>query len=268
MNAEPGSTAQDGTQAIRRAAAILERIAVASQGGPPTLSEICTAVKLPRSTTHRILKCLAETGLADYDPGSRRYEVGPLAYELGLAVPARTLDSAPLCSAVDRIAARINVTAYLMRRSGIHAVCIHKAEGKAVIRVIPVEVGHRRVLGVGAGATALLATLDEASVDRVLSGADDAFGSCENLDAETVREAVDHARKSGFATSWGRAYKAVFGLGAAIPTREPPAEFAISIAVYAPDVDEARIARWTAVIAEEIDIVTARQRETAAAVGA
>ncbi len=56
----------DGTQAIRRAAAILRRIGQAnSRGvGPSTIAE---ALDLPRSTTHRILKCLVEEGLAHHD---------------------------------------------------------------------------------------------------------------------------------------------------------------------------------------------------------
>lgn len=263
MSDRDASTSQDGTQAIRRAAGILQRIARVSEGAPPTLREISESVGLPRSTTHRILKCLSETGLASYDEGKRLYEVGPLCYELGLAVSERVLDIGPLCAAVDRVAARINVTTYLMRRSGIHAVCVHKAEGNSVIRVIPVEVGQRRFLGVGAGATALLAALDDAAVSKILDAVGPELDSYANLGTEAIRDAVATTRSTGFATSHSRVYKSVFGLAQAIPARGGASEFAISIAVHAPDVDEPQIARWRAVLAEEIaTAVTSRSATT------
>ncbi|MBF9033549.1 helix-turn-helix domain-containing protein [Rhodobacterales bacterium HKCCE2091] len=254
---------RDGTQAVRRAAAILQRIAQVSEGAPPSLREISASVGLPRSTAHRILKCLADTGLVAYDADRRHYEVGPLCYELGLAVSERVLDMAPLCAAVDRVAARTNVTTYLMRRSGIHAVCIHKAEGNAVIRVIPVEVGQRRFLGVGAGATALLAALDDDAIERILGAIGSEFDRYADLSPDIVREAVAATRATGFSVSRSRAYRSVFGLGHAVAAGgsgavgSRAAEFAISIAVHAPEVDEARIDGWKTVIGEEIARVSA-----------
>ena len=196
---------QDGTQAIRRAAAILQRIAHVSDDAPATLRSISEAVDLPRSTAHRILKCLPATGLATYDSATRRYEVGMLCYELGLAVTDEALQLAPWAAAADRVAQRSNVTTYLMRRSGMEAVCVHKAEGRTVIRVIPVEVGQRRYLGVGAGATALLAGLPDAAVERILGSIAPELDAFENLTPDLVREAVAAARASGFAESRGRA---------------------------------------------------------------
>ena len=94
---------QEGTQAIRRAASILKQIAHVPEGGSATLRAISEAVDLPRSTAHRILKCLTETELAAYNPQTRRYEIGMLSYELGLAVTDRALDVAPFAAAADRI---------------------------------------------------------------------------------------------------------------------------------------------------------------------
>lgn len=246
---------QDGTQAIRRAAAILQRIAHVSENHPPTLREISSAVDLPRSTTHRILKCLTETGLAAYDAKSRKYEIGLLTYELGLAVTDRVLDLLPWRAAVDRIARRADVTTYLMHRSGIEAVCLHKAEGNSVIRVIPVEVGQRRFLGVGAGATALLATLEDGAISRILQAIEGELGRYENLTVDNIRASISEARETGFALSSSRAYRSIFGMGTVIPTRYGLPEFAISIAVHAPDVSETLIHRWKEIIAEEISSV-------------
>ncbi|OWU84385.1 IclR family transcriptional regulator [Oceanicola sp. 22II-s10i] len=249
---------QDGTQAIRRAAAILKRIAHEADGENATLASISQAVDLPRSTAHRILKCLTDTGLATYDPKSRRYEIGMLAYELGLAVSDNVLQLAPWAAAADRVAQRANVTTYLMRRSGMEAVCVHKAEGRTLIRVIPVEVGQRRYLGVGAGATALLAALPDDTVTRVLEAIAPELGTYEALNPDTIRSAVAKARSTGFAESEGRAYRSIYGLGAGIRAHMGASDLAISIAAHAPDVDATRIAEWKRIISEEIAATAAR----------
>jgi len=243
---------QDGTQAIRRAAAILQRIARVSENHPPTLREISASVGLTRSTTHRILKCLTDTGLASYDPRLRKYKIGLLTYELGLAVTDQVLDLLPLRAAVDRISRHANVTTYLMHRSGIEAVCLHKAEANSVIRVIPVEVGQRRFLGVGAGATALLAALEDETIARVLKTIESDLGRYANLSVSNIRAAIAQARQTGFAVSDGHAYKSIFGMGKAIPTKHGLPEFAISIAVHAPDVNDALIDSWKEIFKREI----------------
>ncbi|MAM62193.1 helix-turn-helix domain-containing protein [Maritimibacter sp. UBA3975] len=249
---------QDGTQAIRRAAAILRQISHVSGDAPRNLRAISEAVGLPRSTTHRILKSLTDTGLAAYDTASRKYEVGMLSYELGLAVSDRVLALAPWTACVDRVAERSNVTTYLMRRSGFEAVCMHKAEGRAVIRVIPVEVGQRRYLGVGAGATALLAGLPDETVERVIGTIAPELGGFENLDADSVRQAVATTRETGFSESRGRAYRSIFGMGMGVCAFAEEPDLAISIAVHSDEVDEGRIADWKAILREEIGETQAR----------
>ncbi len=244
---------QDGTQAIRRAAEMLRRIAQASDTGAATLRDISESLGLSRSTAHRILKCLTDEGLAAYDPVSRRYEIGLLSYELGLAVTDRALGLVPLSAAADRIAARSNVTTYVMRRSGIEAVCVHRAEGRAVIRAIPVEVGQRRFLGVGAGATALLAALGDPAVERVLVSIAPELARYHNLSVESIRASVAQTRAEGFAESHGRAYASVYGLGLVVRSSTETPSFALSIAAPAPTADAARIAEWKAILAEEAE---------------
>jgi len=259
---------QDGTQAIRRAAAILQRIAHVSGNEAPSLRSISQAVDLPRSTAHRILKCLTDTGLAHYDPKTRRYEIGMLSYELGLAVTDNVLQLAPWASAADRVAQRANVTTYLLRRSGMEAVCVHKAEGRTVIRVIPVEVGQRRYLGVGAGATALLAGLPDATIERIIAAVTPELATYADLTPERIRDAVAETRRTGFSESHGRAYRSIYGLAVGVSAHAAEPDIAISIAAHAPEVDEGRIRDWKAIITEEIAATRDRLAALEAASGA
>lgn len=247
-------TTSDGTQAIRRAASILQRIARVTGDSAPTLPEIAASEGLSRSTAHRILKCLVETDLAAYDSKTRRYEIGLLSYELGLAATAGAVDLAHWSRRVENIAHRTEATTYLMRRSGVEAVCIYKADGTSLVRVAPVKVGQRRYLGVGAGATALLAALDDNTVERTIAAIASELSQFSSLSPDTILASVSAVRQSGFAVSRGQVYSSVFGLGVAIPRLDHPAELAVSIAAHQADVSEPRIRAWKQIISEELGL--------------
>lgn len=255
MSENPASESNvDGTQAIRRAAAILRRIGQ-GDGRGVGLSAITDAVKLPRSTTHRILKCLVDEGLVRHDTDLRRYTVGRFAYELGLQVTPEILEIGRWRVAVDRVAQRTGVTSYLMGRSGIEATCLLKTDGNAVIRVIPVEVGQRRLLGVGAGSTALLAALDPRIADDIIQSIAPLYKNYSSLTEDQVRRLVDETRTSGFAVSRGNVVRDVIGIGMAIPTENGSPTLALSIASLASQTDEDAIDRWKRVIKFEVDAV-------------
>jgi DNA-binding IclR family transcriptional regulator len=244
----------DGTQAIRRAAALLRLI---GQGGSEGLGlgAMTEALQLPRSTTHRILKCLTEEGLVKHQQDRRRYVVGRLTYELGLAVTNDALEIAQWHIAVDRVAKRTGATSYLMGRSGIEAACLLKAEGNTVIRVIPVEVGQRRLLGVGGGSAALLAALDADTAERIIQAVAPALGSYPNLNEAVIRTIVDEARITGFAVSRSNVVKDVIGIGMAIPKTDGTPYLALSIAALASQANDQTIDEWKQIIRQEIESV-------------
>jgi DNA-binding IclR family transcriptional regulator len=251
-NTERPASENDGTQAIRRAAAMLQRIARVTTGVSPTLGDISASMGLSRSTTHRILKSLVDTGLAVYDADSRRYGIGMLAFELGLAVTDPLSGVGQWQLAVERIARRTQATTYLMRRSGMEAVCVFKADGTSLVRVMPVTVGQRRLLGVGAGATALLAALDDAAVDQMIAAMTAELRQLGTRTPEQLREDVAATRRAGYATSLGKVYQAVVGLGMVVPGSGEPPEYAVSIAAHETDASPANMARWTAILHEEL----------------
>jgi len=247
----------DGTQAIRRAAAILRRLGKGGTQGVG-LADITQALQLPRSTTHRILKCLVEEGLVRHDTERRRYFAGQLTYELGLTATSSALELAKWRVAVDRVSQRTGVTAYLMSRSGVEATCILKTEGNSVIRVIPVEVGQRRFLGIGAGATALLAALDTETRERIIRTIGPYLPVYSSLTENKVRDLVHETLKLGYTVSRGNVVRDVVGIGMAIPNGDATPHLALSIAGLASQGDEKGIGNWVQVLRQEIAAVLSR----------
>lgn len=240
-----------GAQSIRRAAAVLRAMGKAGAEGA-TLAEVARACGLARSTAHRILRCLVEERLAGAPGPDKRYRMGELVHELSLAPSASTLEVAHWRPVVARIAHRTGATAYLMRRSGVEAVCLAKADSQALMRFVPVEVGQRRLLGVGGGATALLASLEQEHCEQVLALIAPGLQQYPRLTPASVRNAVRMARKTGFAVSQGTVVADGFGMGVAVPSASGVPYLALSIAAHSSVVTESAIGEWKRVLAQEM----------------
>jgi DNA-binding IclR family transcriptional regulator len=229
----------DGTQAIRRAVTILKIIASGRDPGV-TLAHVSKTIQLSRSTTHRILKCLVAERLIEQEPQEHRYTIGRLAYELGLSVVRDFHVTTEWTHFVDTVARLTNHTAYLLARSGTDAVCIQKADGRGLLRVVPVDVGQRRPLGVGAGAIALLSTFGPAEIERIVQSITPSLHQFPNLTPERVISDALEAKKRGFSISRGRVFNEVVGLGFMLPTTAE-SHLAVSIAAPASAVSEERL---------------------------
>ena len=158
----------EGAQAIGRATEILRVVARIQRSGA-TLANVCRATNLSRSTAFRMLRSLTEERLLEYDADAHRYYIGPLAYELGLAAQGQADLIASWRERIERIALRTGLTTYLVARSDSEVVCLATAQGSGVIRAVPLTIGQRLPLGVGAGSLAILSSLDDAEVEGILS---------------------------------------------------------------------------------------------------
>lgn len=246
----PAEESASGTQAIRRAAAVLRAIGKAGPEGA-SLAEVARDCTLARSTAHRILRCLVEERLCEPGP-DKRYRMGELVHELSLAPSASMLEVAHWRPVIATISRRTGATAYLMRRSGVEAVCLAKADSQALMRFVPVEVGQRRLLGVGAGATSLLAALDKEHCEQVIDLIAPGLRAYPRLSPASLRNAVRLARKSGIAVSQGTVAADGFGMGIAVPSASGSPYLALSIAAHASVVTESVIAEWKKILVQEL----------------
>jgi DNA-binding IclR family transcriptional regulator len=155
---EVEETPRKGTQSLQRALALLREVTASSRGGL-SVAEMAARAGIDRTTAHRMARSLAAEGLFDYSSETRRYFLGPLAYEIGLAASERA-DLPKLCAApMKRIAEQTGDTVFLMLRSDCDAVCAARTEGHYPVKTFVVDVGTRRPLGVGAGSLAIFSAL-------------------------------------------------------------------------------------------------------------
>lgn len=189
---------RSGTQSIERALCVMRVVASRNRGGT-RLTEISRLARLEQSTTHRILKCLIAGGMIQYNNESRRYHLGHLIFEMGLAAASKFNVQAICRPALSRLAEKTADTIFLTIRSGFDTVCLDRKEGGFPIRTLTLDIGARRPLGVGAGGIALLMSLPEAETNEILNANALQFGNFNNLTVPEVQALVARSKEFGFA---------------------------------------------------------------------
>jgi DNA-binding IclR family transcriptional regulator len=151
-------TIRTGTQSLERATQLLRVLSERDRFGWGLL-DLAARVGLSRSTTHRLLAGLAREGLVQQRP-DRRYVLGPLVFELGLAMTAHDEFQRACGGPVARLAARFGTLAILYLRSGHDCVCAACAGPSPYASGL--EVGTRLPLVTTAGGVAILISLEPA----------------------------------------------------------------------------------------------------------
>jgi DNA-binding IclR family transcriptional regulator len=217
-----------GTQTIARASMLLRMIARTGIEGA-RLTYLKQSVGLPHPTVRRMLKCLIEERLVVQNETTRRYLLGPLNFELGLATTRDNRGEGAVRDIIRELAQLTGDTVYLMARSGAELVCIDRAEGDYAIRVHLFSVGGRRPLGFAAAGQALLACMDDASIEAIIERNERELGGHRRLTKEKIWEGIERARTRGFAISTDVYTVGISSIGIAIPVQEGTPVYAINV---------------------------------------
>lgn len=197
---------------IPRGVALLRLLATAGRKGA-ALTVLAQRAGLPNSTVHRLLAQLIKLRLVMQLDDRQAYVIGPLAYELGL-VAAQQFDIRQLCRpAMERLAAESAETVYLVQRSGMEAVCIDFEQGPGTLRVVTLQMGSRRPLGLGAGGLAILAAMPPDEIEEVLAVV---MGSIEKewrFTPQELRASLQEAQAQGYAVIKNRITPGVTAFG-------------------------------------------------------
>lgn len=222
---------EGSVKSVVRAAELLRLLGErAASGG--RLSDLARDAGFGKTTTHRLLSALCETGLAVQDAEDRRYHLGYELIRLGRA--ALRYDVAELARpALMRLARETGDTVFLSVREGMEAVCLDRAEGAFPIKTLTLNVGDRRPLGVGAGAMALLAFLPEEEIAEIVESLGPRLGDWPGYPAAELPRLAAEARARGHAHNGGRIVPGMTGVG--VPVRGPSGGVAASLSLAAVD---------------------------------
>ncbi|HBI84219.1 IclR family transcriptional regulator [Orrella sp. NBD-18] len=205
----------DGAQSVRRALVLLKLLASQHETGM-RLSDIVVSSGLVRSTAHRLLTCLIEEGFVEKDASGKRYRLGLQAMQLGFAVMNRMPLLEKFRPIMQKLARLSGDTVFLVIRQGDEALCLHRETGSFPVKVFTIDVGERRLIGVGAGGLAMLAGLDDEEIEQIYARHQQEYLQA-GLSVSQLRKAIKNTRKNGFSETVDSITHGVAGVGAAIP---------------------------------------------------
>jgi DNA-binding IclR family transcriptional regulator len=127
--------------AVTRATRVLEAL-VRSRSGA-SLTELAEQCSFAKSTASNLLQTMVAEGLVSYDPETRRYNLGPLLVEFGVAAITRTTAVTEARPFMERLAERTGLACLAIQpMPDGHFIAIAKIESRKDIKVT-IEVGER-----------------------------------------------------------------------------------------------------------------------------
>lgn len=193
----PDTRHPDGAQSVRKALAIL-RILAAGQESGVRLLDVARATGVNRSTVHRLMQVMIEEGAVEQNPATRRYLIGSDVSLMGMARMARFPIRGLAVPHLRMLSEKEGETSFLTIRSGDDSVCIAREAGSYQVKVLVIEVGARRPLGVGVSGMVLLAALPDDEIDGIMLRNDSRLRGL-GIAPDTLRQRVAQVRERGFA---------------------------------------------------------------------
>lgn len=248
-----------GVRAIARALQLLRILALGGEHGM-RLTDVLTHAGLSRPTTHRILQTLIAEGVAEQDPQTRRYRLGLEVGLLGMSRPAQLPVRAAAEPYLEALAQELGDTAFLSIRAGWDSVGIDRKTGSFPIKVLAIDVGARRPLGVGVAGVMLLASLPVEEAERICE-VNAARLPAEGPSMDAIRARVRAARTNGYAYSEVGLLRGTRAV--AVPVMDPYGQVvaALSVAAMADRLKPADLPRVTADMRSKAALITRRLDE-------
>ncbi len=243
-----------GALGIHRVVALLKLLAQHREQGLRFV-QIAELAGLERPTAHRVLKALSKEGMVERDPTTKRYLLGPLIFELGLAAAPHFNLSELSAPSLQRLAQRTGDTAFLFIRRSMDAVCVSRIQGNYPIQTPVVPIGGRQPLGVNAGGLALLLGLEQDDAQEIIKANAPRLEAYEDLDADELLRSLQESRALGYAVIGEKAVPGVTAIGLPIynPMKQPVA--ALTIAAITRRMTRARQAEIVPWLRQEVDEV-------------
>lgn len=207
----------DGARSLHRAVALLRLLSMRTATGW-RLSDLAEEAGLEHPTVHRMLACLLDEEMVVRVPGTRRYSLGPLAYELGVAAAPHFAIERLAEPGLVQLATETRDIVFLNVRSGAESVCVARFDGRRALKAYTVDVGTRRPLSLSAGGVAMLIALPRTEQSRLEALNLQTIVRRGEARQTAVRRMVRRSRRLGYGFNQEDIIPGIAAIGVAIRT--------------------------------------------------
>jgi DNA-binding IclR family transcriptional regulator len=209
-----------GAQTLRRGLSILKLLARYQVSGGLGVSEIARKLELSKATTVRLTRTLMDEQFVAQNGETRRYELGPESFAVGLAAEPNYALQRAAAPALRAVALETGDFVFFSVRHGLEAICLSRESGDLPYPQASLRVGDRHPLGLGAGGLAILGAMPKDEADAVLKiNAPAIVQRYPNMPLETVQRLLEQTREQGYAVIPGILAPGFWGIG--VPVLHP-----------------------------------------------
>ncbi|MFG5775464.1 IclR family transcriptional regulator [Comamonas sp. J-3] len=203
----------EGARSVYRALELLDLIARHQTDGI-SLPELVAITTLDRTTVYRLLSTLESEHLVERDTNTRRYFLGMESMQIGLSTMSRAPILDEYVPMMKALAHESQDTVFLVVRNGDYAQCLHLEQGSFPIRTVTQHVGGLRLLGLGTGGRAILATLPDKEIEDLQHRHQTEYAE-HGLAGDNLWKVVEAIRRNGHAQTVDIITPGVSGIGVA-----------------------------------------------------
>lgn len=129
---------------------------------------------------------------------------------------------------LEQIAKETEDTVFLLIRSGNDVLCIDRMEGKFPIKMMTIDVGVRKPLGIGAGSLSLIAFLPDEEFEKLLAINANRYVRF-NMNVEQIKSMGISSRRLGYVVSENLFHEGVTSIGVPITNSQKEILAAITV---------------------------------------
>jgi len=162
--------------------------------------EISRSIDIPKSSVYRYLNTLTQESILEYDPRTKKYELGLKILELG-GTAYHQLELRKIAIPFMReLAKKTRETVYLATLDRDRAICVERIESDLPIR-LSINRGESFPLHASATARILMAYLPDTDQNRIIKKGLKKFTKYTITDSQRLRKNLKEIKKQGFALS-------------------------------------------------------------------
>ena len=196
--------------------------------------EMLTALQIPKSSLHALLRTMTERGHLTFDPHRREYRLGARFWEAGQAFLIGADLQAVAAPFMEEASRLLDETVQLAVLDGLENVYVAKVEGSQRLRLVS-EVGGRLPAHATGLGKILLSSLDDVDLKRLLDGVElERLTDKTITDHDLLLQEVSKIRIQGYGFDNGECTPGVFCV--AVPVLDHLGKITAAMSSSIPDV--------------------------------
>jgi DNA-binding IclR family transcriptional regulator len=217
--------AASGPRTLRRGLHVL-RTLQESPGSGLNVTDLARQTGLQRPTIYRLLAALQDGGFVRPVGNTKRFMASQGSVAAIVPQDPRIELAFPV---MQKLAAVTGDAVFLVVRDGSESVSLWREIGPYPVQILATFAGKRQPLGVGSGGMALLAKLDDETVEQIIAHNSSQLEQYGGMTTRELRQLVKNTRTRGYSVVGNYAVRGALGVGCALCDASAQPYLAISV---------------------------------------